>query len=453
MLKILHITGHLGGGVGTVVLNYLTHKSKNISQRHSVISLDYLNTYAADLLSDLDIEYSDQCHANIDYLNSKIKEADIVLLHWWNHPLITDLLVRNRLAACRLVLWSHISGSPAPNNFTTKTFEYPDELIFTTPLSYFESEFVTLPDDQKAKVDTIWSTGGVERLSSYSSVEHDGFNVGYVGNLDFTKIHPNFVDICQAVKIPDIRFTVVGPLNDKLVNMVNAAGLADRIHFTGFVSEDEKWVELCKFDIFGYPLAPHHYGTCDQTLQEAMAVGIVPVVLNNPMESYIVKHGMNGLVARSVAEYVECLHSLYEDKEMHARLSQQARSYAFSDYSLERMASNWDSVFKRLMRKEKKEKSWPGLSRGMVLEPHHVFLESLGRYGGVFAEHLGPNNLTKAAAEDQLKSLGSRYNWSSDNKSTVHQYVKFFPDDAVLCEWSRLMKGVGKGAAHEWYPR
>ena len=162
------------------------------------------------------------------------------------------------------------------------------------------------------------------------------------------------------------------------------------------------------------------------------------------MESYIVKHGMNGLVARSVAEYVECLHSLYEDKQMHARLSQQARSYAFSEYSLVRMVANWDSVFERLMRQEKTEKIWPGVKDGMGLEPHHVFLESLGRFGGVFAEHLKPCHVTKTTAEDQLKSLGSRHNWSSDNKSTVHQYAKFFPDDAVLREWSRVMKGVGK---------
>ena len=446
MLKILHITGHLGGGVGTVVLNYLTHKSKDIFQRHSIISLDYLNTYAADLLSGLDMEYSDRCHSNIDYLNSKIQEADIVLLHWWNHPLITDLLVRNRLAGCRLVLWSHISGAPAPNNFTAKIFEYPDEFVFTSPLSYIDPEFVTLSDDQKVKVSTIWSTGGVERLADYLPDKHEGFNVGYVGNLDFTKLHPNFVDICRAVEISDIRFTVVGPLNDKLVNMVDAAGLADRIRFTGFVSEDEKWAELRKFDLFGYPLAPHHYGTCDQTLQEAMAVGIVPIVLNNPMESYMVKHGMNGLVARSVAEYVNCLHTLYEDRQMRARLSQQARNYALTEYSLLRMASNWDSVFERLMRKEKKEKFWPGVSGDIVLEPHHVFLESLGRYGGAFAEHLNPCHVAKVTAEDQLKSLGTRHNWSSDNKGTVHQYAKFFADDAVLCEWSRLMKGVGKGA-------
>ena len=442
--KILHITGHLGGGVGTVVLNYLADVSNNALQKHSIISLDSLSSNATELLSKLNLEFADECHFDFAYVNSKIRDSDVVLLHWWNHPLITDLLVRNRLAPCRLVLWSHISGSPAPNNFTAKTFEYPDEFIFTTPLSYFESEFVMLPEEQKAKVGAIWSTGGVERLVNYSPVKHDGFNIGYVGNLDFTKIHPDFVEICKAVEIPDVRFTVVGPLNEKLVQMVEEAGLADRIRFTGFVSEDEKWEELCRFDIFGYPLAPHHYGTCDQTLQEAMAVGIVPVVLNNPMESYIVKHGMNGLVARSVTEYVECLHTLFENKQMHAKLSQQARSFAFSEYSLVRMAASWDLVFERLMLQEKTEKTWPGLKDGLGLEPHRVFLESLGRFGGVFAQHLKPCHVTKNTAADQLRSLGGRHNWSSDNKSTVHQYAEFFPDDAVLCEWSQVMKGVGK---------
>lgn len=440
-IKILHITGHLGGGVGTVVLNYLVHKSSDASQRHSVISLDYLNSYATDVLSSVDIEYSDRCHARIDHINSKIREADIVLLHWWNHPLITDLLVRKRLEACRLVLWSHISGSPAPNNFTRKIFGYPDELIFTTPLSYFDPEFVDLPERVKDKVGSIWSTGGVERLKGYSPIAHDGFNIGYVGNLDFTKIHPEFVEICNMVDIPDVRFTVVGPLNDELSRKVEDAGLTDRIRFTGFVSEEEKWAELCRFDLFGYPLARHHYGTCDQTLQEAMAVGIVPIVLDNPMESYIVKDGRTGLVARSVNEYVDCLHTLYRDKQLRNRFAEEGRKQAFSEYSLEGLSANWDAVFNRLITLDRQEKFWPDVENASDLEPHEVFLESLGRYGGVFTEFLKAERVSNDTAKAQLESLGSRQNWTSDNKSTVHQFATFFPDDMILAEWSSIMRG------------
>lgn len=441
MLKILHITGHLGGGVGTVVLNYLVGKSADTSQRHSVISLDYINDYAAGVLSQSRIEHVGRCHGRDELIESKIHESDVVLLHWWNHPLITDLLVRCALPKSRFVLWSHISGSPAPNNFTRKIFEYPDEFIFTTPLSYFDPEFVGLPDHIKSKVGAIWSTAGVERLERYSPVAHDGFNIGYVGNLDFTKIHSEFIEICRSINLPGTRFTVVGPLNERLALQIKEAGLAERVRFTGFVPEDEKWAELCRFDVFGYPLAPHHYGTCDQTLQEAMAVGIVPVVLDNPMESYIVRHGEVGLVARSISDYIACIHSLYADQPLRARLAKSARIYAFSEYSLQRLITSWDEIFSGLMRHEKRKRAWPMDRQAAAIEPHQVFLESLGRHSGVFEEYLRPLRVSRAAAEDQLKALGSRHNWRSENKSTVHQYAQFFPQDEVLRSWSRLMKG------------
>lgn len=41
--KILHITPHLGGGVGTVLLNWLAYDK---SCRHTVVTLDYANKEA-----------------------------------------------------------------------------------------------------------------------------------------------------------------------------------------------------------------------------------------------------------------------------------------------------------------------------------------------------------------------------------------------------------------------
>ncbi len=445
MLNVLHMTGHLGGGVGTVVLNYLLAKSTDKSQRHSLISLDYLNDHAVEVLSQAGIPHFDRCHGNLELVKAKIQQADVVLLHWWNHPLISDLLVRNDLPECRLALWSHISGSPAPNNFTQSIFSYPDIFIFTTPLSFFDPEFVDLPEVIKAKVSAIWSTAGVERLEGFSPKDHEGFNIGYVGNLDFTKINPGFLSLCRQIDIPGLRFTVVGPLNEELSKQFKDASMGDRVRFTGHISEDEKWEELCRFDVFGYPLAPHHYGTCDQTLQEAMAVGIVPVVLNNPMESYIVKHGEVGLVAQSATDYAACLRVLYDDPILRGRLSQQARTYAFSEYSLDRMAANWDEVYFRLMHQPKRVKTWPSVERAAHLEPHQVFLESLGRHAGVFREYLRTERLSRAVVESQLRSLGTRPNWRSENKSTVHQYAQFFPQDNVLHTWSDLMKGAQKG--------
>ena len=45
-IKILHITPHLGGGVGRVVLNYLTKTKNDPLFEHQLACLDYANDYA-----------------------------------------------------------------------------------------------------------------------------------------------------------------------------------------------------------------------------------------------------------------------------------------------------------------------------------------------------------------------------------------------------------------------
>ena len=46
IIKILHITPHLGGGVGRVVLNYLSKYKNNLDIKHRVVCLDYANDEA-----------------------------------------------------------------------------------------------------------------------------------------------------------------------------------------------------------------------------------------------------------------------------------------------------------------------------------------------------------------------------------------------------------------------
>ena len=140
-------------------------------------------------------------------------------------------------------------------------------------MSYRSKYIHQLTDLDKKKLGVVWSTGGVERLQSIKPTHHEGVIVGYIGNLDFTKLNPNFIKLCEMVTNDSIKFVVVGgPVNSDLLIQAKNSKIANRIEFTGYVSEEEKWKRLSTFDIFGYPLAPHHFGSCDQTIQEAMAV-------------------------------------------------------------------------------------------------------------------------------------------------------------------------------------
>ncbi len=444
---ILHITPHFGAGVGTVVLNYLSKVKDSRSFTHRAICLDYANQNAIEVAKNAGFSLFDNMSKKKHKILDLIADSDVVLIHWWNHPLLCDFLVRERLSASRVILWSHILGSPPPNSFTDKILRYPDMFVFTTPLSYKVKDVWNLSDERKKYLRDVWSTGGLDRVKSIKLKEHSGFNIGYVGNVDYTKMHPDFLDICNRVDIPGVNFIIVGGPNGKqLEQEAERRGIGGKFNFTGFVPEIEKWEYLSSFDIFGYPLAPHHYGTCDQVLQETMAVGVVPVVLANPMESYMVENGITGIVAKDKNEYVRALQDLYHNRELRNLLSQNAKEYAIHTFSLEKMVNEWDKIFNEVLNFPKTVRKWEINKQIKDISPKDVFLESLGDYGGAFVSYCNAkNDKEKKSAIEKIKKLAESANWRSKTKSTVHQYNSFFPDDKYLSFWSKLMRECEPG--------
>lgn len=407
-MKILHITTHLGGGVGDTILGYLS-----ISEHENVVvALGWTFDYRKE---EIKVPYYDEMANKHDEILKMIPDFDIVLIHWWNHPLIYDFLVRNKLPPCRLIIWSHNSGLYPPNVYTKKLIDYPDILVFTSPLSYGLENIIK----SKTKKYNIWSTCGVDEYLMVEKEPHDGFIVGYVGTIDYAKMHPDFLEFCDEIDIENIKFIVVG--HSDLIK----ESVTDKFILPGFVSRLKEWYSL--FDVFGYPLNPKHYGTCDLVLQIAMACGVVPVVLNNPMELTIVTHMKNGIVVKNKKEYIEAIKMLHNDKKLRQRLSNLARKTAEERFSLEKLNCEWNKVFNDTIKYPKTIKKWQTKKKSMT--PRDVFLESLGEYGKCFLND----------DIEEIKKLGKEEMWKSKTKGTVHNYCQYF-DDEQLKRWSELMK-------------
>jgi hypothetical protein len=70
-MNILHITPHLGGGVGTVIMDWIEKDNPEECDKHNIMCLDYLNPKAADW-----------AHRNNVLVNGmEIGDYDIVLVH------------------------------------------------------------------------------------------------------------------------------------------------------------------------------------------------------------------------------------------------------------------------------------------------------------------------------------------------------------------------------------
>lgn len=441
--KILHITPHLGGGVGRVVLNYLVQVKDNCEYIHEVICLDYANDNAVAAAKKIDLKLSDNM-AGSPALLKAIAQADAVLIHCWNHPLLYDLLVRSELPTSRVIMWSHVSGFHPPYVFTEKIFGYPDLFVFTTPLSHDTVEAKSLSAGQRESLHVVWSTGGVEHVKHVKPRQHKGFNIGYIGTVDYCKMHPAFLKMCSKINIPGVKFIVCGGSKEKeLAQEAERLGIAAKFKFTGQVPDIAPY--LAEFDVFGYPLAPHHYGTCDQVLAESMACGIVPVVMANRMESHIVKDGITGIVAQNQQEYIQGIERLYSDPELRSYLSANARAHALKHFSLESIEQAWAEVFKKIMLLPKTAKKWKIKHGDAAISAKDVFLESLGVHGAPFKQYCeAKNEEEKNKATRAIVKLLESPLWQAETKGTVYHYNAFFPEDNHLATWTQLMRGHSK---------
>lgn len=438
--KILHITPHVGGGVGSVLMNYLVKVKDDPGFEHTLACLEYANDKASKMADDSGFKLLDEMAKKKKKLLAELTKADVVVIHWWNHPLLYDFLVRSELPPCRLVIWSHISGFHPPYVFTEKILNYPDTFVFTTPLSFKAKEVRKLENEQKKKLRVVWSTGGVEGVKSVKRKKYSGFNVGYLGTVDYAKLHPNFLSICNRIKIPDIKFIVCGgPSEKEIKREAENLGIEKKFEFSGYVSDISKYLSI--FDVFGYPLAPYHYGTCDQVLQESMAAGVVPVVMNNRMERYMIKDGLTGIVAKSENEYIQAIQTLYKDEALRNKLSENARAYAIKTFSLNTMAQAWENIFKEIMAVSKNIKKWKIAKKGHAVSAMDVFIESLGDYGKDFIFYCNATSGDKKkTASKKIRKLAESINWRVKTRGTVHHYNSFFPDDRCLSACSELMK-------------
>ena len=310
-MKILHITAHLGGGVGTVIIDWL---QKDKAHSHQVVSLDYVNEKA---------KRSGLAFIPSGSIELAIHLADIVVCHYWDHPMLAELF-SNPLPDCRMAFWCHKNF-----NVPARVIQYPDRFFDTSPVQGHGA--------------SIWSTGNMERFLAIEPKPHEGFNIGTVVSkkMDIPFVMELFRKIKKA--IPGAYFTWLGGF----------CAIGDSYNNDNFPGKvDDVAPHLAEMDVFAYPLRPDHYGTCEIALGEAMAAGVVPVVMNNPAERLIVRHNVDGLVSKNDNDFILNIQNL--SRQMHCNsYFRKRRERAKKLYSIDNMIASWNKVFAEMIQSPK----------------------------------------------------------------------------------------------------
>lgn len=438
MNKVLHITAHLGGGVGKVLSNVCSYNQNN-EYGHVIILLEkpqQLNFINKVLENGVEILIA----PSKIVIENKIKEADIVQIEWWHHPLMCKLLYDFPEIPVRLVIWSHISGCSYP--FIKKEFLMNcSEFLFTSPYS-LENPYLKDKDVQefmKENTDVVYSSGGFNNIKGKTTLNNNDFNIGYVGTLNYCKLNPEFVKYCYEIDIPNSKFIMVGDASTKneILNEAQRKNIHEKFEFIGYTDNVQN--QLNRFNVFGYPLNKEHYGTTENALLEAMAAGVPPIVLNQCTEKYLVKNMETGIVVNNEKEYGNAIRYLYENVDERIRIGNNARKHVLEKFSLKNTIMNLNKNYERVIKTEKKNFSFKTI---LGSTPSEWFLSCLDDDKQIFEKSI--QILKCDSYEEILKSRQQIQNCrqilKEKNKSSVYQFQRYFPNDEFLKYWASTIE-------------
>ena len=425
-MQVLHLTAHMGGGVGKALSGLVAQASISGSGvKHLIVSLEapeksqFINQvrdYGGEVIICPDK----------DRLENLMRDSDIVQLEWWNHPATIKYLCSLSIPPIRLLTWCHVSGLHSPI-IPQGLILSSQKFLFTSPCSFESKEVKSLLPKLRERFDVVSSSGGFSGLPEARPEADEHIAVGYIGSLNFAKLHPRYVEYLSAVRIPGFRVRMVGDLmNQDVLNLqCDSSGKAGMLEFRGYTPDIVS--ELSSINVLAYLLNPEHYGTTENALLEAMAMAIVPVVLDNPAERQIINDHTTGLIVHSPGEFAEAIEWLANNPVERQRLGSQAARSVRERFSVEKMETSLNSCYQEILSMEKRKIVF---SEIFGTDPAQWFLSCQGD------RHL-------FAEDGSINSDGSiplSYGLFEKTKGTVFHFHEHFSDNLKLKLWAKNLK-------------
>lgn len=411
-MKILHIAAHMGGGIGSAYAGLGT-----CGQEQSILLLEPPQDHAA-LARVKAAGFRILQMADHPAVEQELRRADAVVFSWYHHPVLTKFLHDFPAIPIRSILWCHISGNYFPHIPAEFVMKF-DQCMFTTPHSLELPQIRALGGDYaKEHFHVVY---GLNDLSSYSNIRrerHDLFQVGYVGTMGFCKLHPNFVDYCAAVNLPQTRFMMVGtPLTQtELLTEAKKRGIDLQFEFRGQM--DDIRLALAQMDVFSYLLNPQHFGTTENALLEAMAAGLPVIALDQCVERHIIRDGVTGFLVNSPEEYGESVRLLHEKPDKAREMGMCAQADVLARYDLRKNREHFLAACDRAVAVEKAIHRFDDFFFG---EPADWFLSCVGADRQCFEEN---------RAQDAGLIFHER------TKGSPTHYHNYFSGDERLKRWA-----------------
>ena len=335
-MKVLHVAVHLGGGVGRAHAAMAPHFPAEVKQTFALLA-DPIDRRAVDALMAAGTPVFSGVHRSL--VGELASRSDIVQVEYWGHPALDDFFDGWRAPIGKpFVCWCHVSGLCAPF-VPQKLVAGCSEFVATSP--------ITLEVFPAARV--------INSGFGFAGAPHDHTanivpRIAYLGTVDFKKLHPEFFAAIDALGEP---VEIWGHVSRDARETAAAMRRPELARLRGYT--DDPRGALSSAGIFLYPLRRDHYGTAENALVEAMSLGLVPVVFDNPAEESIVKDGYTGLTAGSMDGAVAAVERLMRSPGLRRKLSGNAMREVGRTRLPETSAKQFVALWDGLMADQRRE--------------------------------------------------------------------------------------------------
>lgn len=437
LMRILHIAAHMGAGAGKAISGMAISDREN---KHRILLLD--KPEKSDHIMrcgqrGIDVLICPQK----ERIKKEVSEADVVVVNWWHHPLTYKALAEISEVPVRIVLWSHVNGLNYPR-LGSKFAAGFDACMFTSKASFQNSDW---NHEDRAGIEEratlVYGMGDFKPQGFPAKKRYDiGHNIriGYVGSLDYAKLHPDFVGWLKAAIDcnKNIRFEIAGDLLQALSDDVEKMGISEYVQFLGFRTDIQKLLPL--WDIFIYPLNPFNFATTENALLEAMASGLPVVASDGTVEKTIIKDKENGLFASDKNMFAEKIKELSGNKELRKALGRKAREDMIEKYDAERNRFRFNAVMNKVMKSPKKLHDFKSI---FGEDGFSWFLSGCGKEDAKRLKELSEYREENSNWKEAVLSAGGFEGiYKGQSKGSATQFSRYYPEDTRLKNLARIMK-------------
>ena len=161
-----------------------------------------------------------------------------------------------------------------------------------------------------------------------------------------------------AHEFPKSTLTLIGegPEKEALDRQIASLGIADRVRFTGFISEDSVRAEIDRAHLFLHPSRTSADGNREgvpNSMLEAMATGLPVVATTHGGIPEAVVHGESGLLTseNDAAALANAIRQIMSDEGLRERLSIGARRQVETLFSRDGQIRLLEQCYKDLMQR------------------------------------------------------------------------------------------------------